>query len=133
MHRHHSLCVRVQIESSACFVSADDESAQTGDVAMETDCMDEGCGLTRSEPMGERREPLGSVNWKPEADDKENNNGTSAEEPLAVKYDTNTHTPKYLKHNDTDVGLFWLYVSLSLTHSTPSLYSDWLSPFKSSA
>lgn len=100
---------------------------------METDCMDEGCGLTRSEPMGERREPLGSVNWKPEADDKENNNGTSAEEPLAVKYDTNTHTPKYLKHNDTDVGLFWLYVSLSLTHSTPSLYSDWLSPFKSSA
>ncbi|XP_045574085.1 ensconsin isoform X7 [Salmo salar] len=62
----------------------DDESAQTGDVAMETDCMDEGCGLTRSEPMGERREPLGSVNWKPEADDKENNNGTSAEEPLAV-------------------------------------------------
>ncbi|XP_055782845.1 ensconsin isoform X4 [Salvelinus fontinalis] len=62
----------------------DDESAQTGDVAMETDCMDEGHGLTRSEPMGERREPLGSVNWKPEADDKENNNGTSAEEPLAV-------------------------------------------------
>ncbi|KAM9511278.1 uncharacterized protein ACWYII_045799 isoform 21-T21 [Salvelinus alpinus] len=63
----------------------DDESAQTGDVAMETDCMDEeGRGLTRSEPMGERREPLGSVNWKPEADDKENNNGTSAEEPLAV-------------------------------------------------
>ncbi|CDQ70054.1 unnamed protein product [Oncorhynchus mykiss] len=53
-------------------------------VAMETDCMDEGRGLTRSEPMGERREPLGSVNWKPEADDKENNNGTSAEEPLAV-------------------------------------------------
>ncbi|XP_029586863.1 ensconsin isoform X5 [Salmo trutta] len=63
----------------------DEESAQTGDVAMETDCMDEeGRGLTRSEPMGERREPLGSVNWKPEADDKENNNGTSAEEPLAV-------------------------------------------------
>nr|XP_029517807.1 ensconsin-like isoform X7 [Oncorhynchus nerka] len=62
----------------------DDESAQTGDVAMETDCMDEGRGLTRSEPMGERREPLGSVNWKPEADDKENNNGTSAEDSLAV-------------------------------------------------
>ncbi|XP_041708832.2 ensconsin isoform X2 [Coregonus clupeaformis] len=63
----------------------DDESARTGDVAMEMDGMDEeGRGLTRSEPMGERREPLGSVNWKPEADDKENNNGTSAEEPLAV-------------------------------------------------
>ncbi|XP_052365152.1 ensconsin isoform X13 [Oncorhynchus keta] len=62
----------------------DDESAQTGDVAMETDCMDEGRGMTRSEPMGERREPLGSVNWKPEADDKENNNGTSAEDSLAV-------------------------------------------------
>ncbi|XP_045083053.1 MAP7 domain-containing protein 1-like isoform X1 [Coregonus clupeaformis] len=72
-------------EETNCDDTKDDESAQTGDVALETDGLDEEeRGLIRSEPMGVREEPLGSVNGKPEADDKENSNRTSAEEPLAV-------------------------------------------------
>ncbi|CAB1325364.1 unnamed protein product [Coregonus sp. 'balchen'] len=72
-------------EETNCDDTKDDEAAQTGDVALETDGLDEEeRGLIRSEPMGVREEPLGSVNGKPEADDKENSNRTSAEEPLAV-------------------------------------------------
>lgn len=33
-------------------------------------------------------EPLGSVNGKPETDDKENNNGVNADETQAVRYDS---------------------------------------------
>lgn len=58
---------------------------------METDGLDEEeRGLARSEPMGVREEPLGCVNGIPEADNKENNR-TTAEEPLAVRYNTPTH------------------------------------------
>lgn len=42
------------------------------------------CGLS-GEPMEEREEPLGSVNGKPETDDKENNNGISTDETQAVR------------------------------------------------
>ena len=55
---------------------------------METDDLER--GLARSEPMGVREEPLGCVNGIPEADNKENNR-TTAEGPLAVRYDTHPH------------------------------------------
>ncbi|XP_029918524.1 MAP7 domain-containing protein 2 isoform X10 [Myripristis murdjan] len=62
-----------------------DDTAQTEDVAMETDIPnEEGCGLSSSEPVAEREEPLGSVNGKPETDCKENNNGISTDETHAV-------------------------------------------------
>uniref|UniRef100_A0A4W5R726 Uncharacterized protein n=1 Tax=Hucho hucho TaxID=62062 RepID=A0A4W5R726_9TELE len=71
-------------EETNCVETKDDKSAQPGDVALETDGLDEEeRGLARSEPMGVREESLGCVNGKPEADNKENNE-TTAEEPLAV-------------------------------------------------
>ncbi|XP_038868187.1 ensconsin-like isoform X7 [Salvelinus namaycush] len=71
-------------EETNCVETRDDESTQPGDVALETDGLDEEeRGLARSEPMGVREEPLGCVNGIPEADNKENNR-TTAEEPLAV-------------------------------------------------
>ncbi|XP_014067695.2 ensconsin isoform X1 [Salmo salar] len=71
-------------EETNCVKTKDDESTQAGDVALETDGLDEEeRGLARSEPMGVREEPLGCVNGIPEADNKENNR-TTAEEPLAV-------------------------------------------------
>ncbi|XP_071267055.1 ensconsin-like isoform X5 [Salvelinus alpinus] len=71
-------------EETNCVETKDDESTQPGDVALETDGLDEEeRGLARSEPMGVREEPLGCVNGIPEADNKENNR-TTAEEPLAV-------------------------------------------------
>ncbi|XP_030001539.1 MAP7 domain-containing protein 3 isoform X14 [Sphaeramia orbicularis] len=54
--------------------------AQTGEIGTETD---EG-GLSSGEPIAQREEPLGSVNGKPETDDKENNNGVSTDETQAV-------------------------------------------------
>ncbi|KAK1904196.1 Ensconsin, partial [Dissostichus eleginoides] len=42
------------------------------------------CDLSSGEPAAEREAPLGSVNGKPETDDKENNNGMSTEETQAV-------------------------------------------------
>ena len=45
------------------------------------------CDLSSGEPAAEREAPLGSVNGKPETDDKENNNGLSTEETQAVRYD----------------------------------------------
>nr|XP_023848197.1 ensconsin isoform X2 [Salvelinus alpinus] len=71
-------------EETNCVETKDDESTQPGDVALETDGLDEEeRGLARSEPMGVREEPLGCVNGIPEADNKENNR-TTAGEPLAV-------------------------------------------------
>ncbi|XP_029626969.1 ensconsin isoform X9 [Salmo trutta] len=71
-------------EETNCVKTKDDESTQAGDVALETDGLDEEeRGLARSEPMGVREEPLGCMNGIPEADNKENNRNT-AEEPLAV-------------------------------------------------
>ncbi|XP_046906800.1 ensconsin isoform X7 [Hypomesus transpacificus] len=64
--------------------TTENKMVPSGDVAMETDIADSvGRGLPSDGPMGEREEPVGSVNGKPEVDDKENNNG-STEEPLAV-------------------------------------------------
>jgi len=77
------------------FLPSENKMVPSGDVAMETDIADSvGRGLPSDGPMGEREEPLGSVNGKPEVDDKENNNG-STEEPLAVRcvlIHTHTHT-----------------------------------------
>lgn len=68
------------------FVFSVNDTAQTEDVAMETDVPnEEGCGLSSSEPVAEREEPLGSVNGKPETDCKENNNGISTDETHAVR------------------------------------------------
>uniref|UniRef100_UPI003AAC8FD0 uncharacterized protein map7d3 isoform X3 n=1 Tax=Centroberyx gerrardi TaxID=166262 RepID=UPI003AAC8FD0 len=73
-----------QIDEIDCETKVDD-TAQTGDVAMETDIANrDECGLSSGEPMAEREEPLGSVNGKPETDDKENNNGISTDETQAV-------------------------------------------------
>lgn len=55
------------------------------DLTMEADA-DE-CGLSAGEPVEQLQEPLGSVNGKPETDDKENNNGMSTDEVQAVRYD----------------------------------------------
>ncbi|XP_035525386.1 ensconsin-like isoform X10 [Morone saxatilis] len=55
---------------------------QMDDMTMEGDT-DE-CGLSSGEPVEQREEPLGSVNGKPETDNKENNNGISTDEPQAV-------------------------------------------------
>lgn len=59
----------------------DDEMAEAGDVAVETDSAEaNGRG-----PHGEREEPVGSVNGEPEAHHQEHNNGHgSTEEPRAV-------------------------------------------------
>ncbi|XP_035863058.1 MAP7 domain-containing protein 2 isoform X15 [Sander lucioperca] len=56
--------------------------SQTDDIGMEDD-KDES-SLSFGEPVAQREEPLGSVNGKPETDDKENNNGISTDEPQAV-------------------------------------------------
>lgn len=57
-------------------------ASQADDVAGEVDADD--CGLSSGEPVEQREEPLGSVNGKPETDNKENNNGISTEETQAV-------------------------------------------------
>lgn len=62
-----------------------DVVGQTDDIGMEDD-KDES-SLSFGEPVAQREEPLGSVNGKPETDDKENNNGISTDEPQAVRYD----------------------------------------------
>ncbi|XP_054453724.1 ensconsin isoform X5 [Anoplopoma fimbria] len=59
-----------------------DTQSQPDDLAMEDD-RDE-CGLPSGEPVAQREEPLGSVNGKPETDDKENNNGISTAGTHAV-------------------------------------------------
>ncbi|XP_029297031.1 ensconsin isoform X4 [Cottoperca gobio] len=51
--------------------------SQTDDVGMDE------CDLSSGEPMAKREGPLGSVNGKPETDDKENNNGISTDETQA--------------------------------------------------
>ncbi|XP_028445512.1 ensconsin isoform X7 [Perca flavescens] len=56
--------------------------SQTDDLGMEDD-KDES-SLSFGEPVTQREEPLGSVNGKPETDDKENNNGMSTDETQAV-------------------------------------------------
>ncbi|XP_070769542.1 ensconsin [Enoplosus armatus] len=56
--------------------------SQTDDLTMEADT-DE-CGLSSGEAEEQREEPLGSVNGKPETDNKENNNGISTDETQAV-------------------------------------------------
>ncbi|XP_039669079.1 MAP7 domain-containing protein 2 isoform X8 [Perca fluviatilis] len=56
--------------------------SQTDDLGMEDD-KDES-SLSFGEPVAQREEPLGSVNGKPETDDKENNNGISTDETQAV-------------------------------------------------
>lgn len=55
---------------------------QTDEMTMEADT-DE-CCLSSGEPVLQREDPLGSVNGKPETDDKENNNGLSTDETQAV-------------------------------------------------
>ncbi|XP_070693545.1 ensconsin [Pempheris klunzingeri] len=55
---------------------------ETDDITMDADTYE--CGLSSGELMEQRQEPLGSVNGKPEVDDKENNNGISTDETQAV-------------------------------------------------
>ncbi|XP_042348683.1 MAP7 domain-containing protein 2 isoform X8 [Plectropomus leopardus] len=55
---------------------------QMDDITVEDD--KEECGLSSGEPLAQRHEPLGSMNGKPETDDKENNNGMSTDETQAV-------------------------------------------------
>ncbi|KAM9357470.1 uncharacterized protein map7d3 [Symphorus nematophorus] len=55
---------------------------QMDDMTMEADT--EECSLSSGDPVAQREEPVGSVNGKPETDDKENNNGMSTEETQAV-------------------------------------------------
>ncbi|XP_033948532.1 MAP7 domain-containing protein 2 isoform X10 [Pseudochaenichthys georgianus] len=62
----------------------DDEEEQ---INCETQSQEEDkaeCDLSSGEPEAEREAPPGSVNGKPETDDKENNNGMSTEETQAV-------------------------------------------------
>ena len=66
------------------------------DFAMEADVDD--CGLCSGEPVAQREEPLGSVNGKPETDDKENNNGISTDETQAVRYDDH-HRNRKVTHS----------------------------------
>ncbi|XP_041799867.1 ensconsin isoform X5 [Chelmon rostratus] len=56
--------------------------SQMDDMTMEADA--DSCGLSSGEPVEQRKDPLGSVNGKPETDDKENNNGISTDETQAV-------------------------------------------------
>ncbi|XP_044220127.1 ensconsin isoform X2 [Thunnus albacares] len=58
------------------------QADEMADFAMDADVDD--CGLCSGEPVAQREEPLGSVNGKPETDDKENNNGISTDETQAV-------------------------------------------------
>ncbi|KAF3838605.1 hypothetical protein F7725_010373 [Dissostichus mawsoni] len=67
----------------------DDEEREEGEdqINCETQSQEEDkaeCDLSSGEPAAEREAPLGSVNGKPETDDKENNNGMSTEETQAV-------------------------------------------------
>ncbi|XP_041653012.1 ensconsin isoform X6 [Cheilinus undulatus] len=55
--------------------------SQSDDILMNADT--EECSLSSGEPSKQREEPLGSVNGKPETDDKENNNGFNTEENQA--------------------------------------------------
>ncbi|XP_034546519.1 ensconsin isoform X5 [Notolabrus celidotus] len=55
--------------------------SQSDDITMEADIGE--CGMSSGEPEKQQEEPLGSVNGKPETDDKENNNGISTEETQA--------------------------------------------------
>ncbi|KAL0974129.1 hypothetical protein UPYG_G00216030 [Umbra pygmaea] len=59
-----------------CEKENQDESIQSRDVAMDTEMDEEVRSLTNAERMVEREQPIGSVNGRPEAGDKENNNGT---------------------------------------------------------
>ncbi|KAM8733471.1 uncharacterized protein map7d3 isoform 15-T15 [Acanthopagrus schlegelii] len=59
-----------------------DTMSQVDDVTAEAEA--DKCGLSSGEPMDRREKPLGSVNGKPETDDKENNNGISTDETQAV-------------------------------------------------
>ncbi|XP_073343670.1 uncharacterized protein map7d3 isoform X3 [Pagrus major] len=58
--------------------------SQVDDMTAEADADADECGLSSGEPEERREEPLGSVNGKPETDDKENNNGISTDETQAV-------------------------------------------------
>ncbi|XP_060904399.1 ensconsin isoform X5 [Labrus mixtus] len=59
-----------------------DTMSQSDDIPLEEDT--EECGLSCGDLGNQREEPLGSVNGKPETDDKENNNGMSTDETQAV-------------------------------------------------
>ncbi|XP_065814572.1 ensconsin isoform X16 [Labrus bergylta] len=59
-----------------------DTLSQSDDIPLEEDT--EECGLSCGDLGNQREEPLGSVNGKPETDDKENNNGMSTDETQAV-------------------------------------------------
>lgn len=63
------------------------------------------CGLSSGEPVEQREDPLGSVNGKPETDDKENNNGMSTDEIQAVRYD-------FRKDNETHTELHEVVLKL---------------------
>ncbi|XP_026214124.1 MAP7 domain-containing protein 2 isoform X10 [Anabas testudineus] len=81
---------------------------ETDDEAMESN-KDDGEELSSGEPMPQREEPLGSVNGKPETDDKENNNGINTDETQAVSPVPKgclTEGSEYLNEQDsTRVGL----------------------------
>lgn len=64
-------------------INSIDGIAETDYITMEAD--EDECGPSSGEPVKQREEPLGSVNGKPETDDKENNNGISTDETQAVR------------------------------------------------
>lgn len=64
---------------------------QMDDAAMEAEA-DE-CSLSSGEQAEQRDEPLGSVNGKPESDDKENTEARSTDEVEAGRYAADALTP----------------------------------------
>lgn len=51
------------------------------------------CSLSSGEQAEQREEPLGSVNGKPESDDKENSEVQSTDEVQAGRYASEAHDP----------------------------------------
>ncbi|XP_036932234.1 ensconsin isoform X4 [Acanthopagrus latus] len=82
-------------DDDKCSQENEEDEGEDGEDEMNTDTMSrvddvtaeaeaDKCGLSSGEPMDRREKPLGSVNGKPETDDKENNNGISTDETQAV-------------------------------------------------
>lgn len=88
MYTAHSVC-------SDASHPADDTVGQLENLAADADV--DKCGLSSSEPQGQRDEPLGSVNGQPETEDKENSNGINTEETQAIRYNHVNHDKPIIK------------------------------------
>lgn len=87
MYTAHSVC-------SDASHPADDTVGQLENLAADADV--DKCGLSSSEPQGQRDEPLGSVNGQLE--DKENSNGINTEETQAIRYNRVNHDKPIIKY-----------------------------------